>query len=85
MDAAEGVAMMLGVQWWIFACVMTAAMLGGCGHANGSDAKVVYREGSDGNLMTAYDRESGCWYVLNGHGITPRLGADGKPMCGGAK
>lgn len=70
--------------------IITAAALalGACSRA--PEGQIVDRgadvlSGIDG-IRAFRDPKSGCEYLtLYSDAITPRLGADGKPSCGGAK
>lgn len=57
---------------------LLALLCAGCGQTSGNTGRpldpYVYR-----------DRLTGCDYLGSSHGITPRMGADGKQICGGAK
>lgn len=48
-----------------------------------SDHRAVSTEERFGYLLWQADPETGCQYIVTKTGgITPRLGADGRPICG---
>lgn len=61
--------------------VVLALIAGGCTQSAGADNwPLEYSYGYESALL--HDRETGCWYVLGPHGVTPRLDKRGNPMCG---
>lgn len=80
-----------GVVAW---CLLGAAALSGCGESFRSepidattvDGKIRTRRAGGEEIRVWRDPETGCQYLLwerrQRGGITPRLKADGRPVCG---
>lgn len=47
-----------------------------------ADATDDARTGARSGLTVYIDHGTGCQYLRAGNGMFPRLGADGRPMCG---
>ena len=66
--------------------LLLAVLLGGLVGCTPSTKRIhpmPFQSVSASLSITLYqDIETGCYYISNGRGITPRLTADGKPMCG---
>ncbi|VVD70795.1 DUF6440 family protein [Pandoraea anhela] len=65
----------------VAAIVFASLVLTGCGPLDGTDDA---RTGTRSGLTIYVDHGTGCQYLRVGgyDGIFPRLGADGRPICG---
>lgn len=68
---------------WVACATVMIFVLAGCQQVEGNQqAPVAVNVGGD-VLPIVTDPDTGCQYIgYTGHGLTPRLDRDGKPMCG---
>lgn len=65
----------------IVAVAALGVILLGCTKKEGPPALSNYDYDRTSDMTVRTDPLTGCQYLTSGHGITPRMGADGKQIC----